>query len=189
MIDQVALAMNVATMAHQGQHEWGGSRIPYVGHPFRVAAILDAWECATTYMTAAAYLHDVLTHTSCSASDIEMFGVDGHVIELLFQLEKMQLEALARAQGPDENVPFPSDYQDVHLTDEAKLIMLIDRMDDVRSLNKYRLALHELHVSDDYIRKFKGVTRLMIPMFKEIRYEVKGDILDSLERDLDFKEA
>ena len=84
----VALAEALARRYHAGQVDRVGA--PYIEHPRAVAGLLagtpEVWR-------AAAWLHDVLEHTTGTAADLESAGVPAEVVRLV--------EVLTRRPGED----------------------------------------------------------------------------------------
>jgi (p)ppGpp synthase/HD superfamily hydrolase len=122
-------ALDFAKMAHAGQlRKYTGD--PYVMHPIRVAALVMAREDATEAMIIAALLHDVPEDTKYNLDHVTIrFGTE--VADLVDELtnkskgspllpraerKKMDRDRLAMA------------------TREAKVIKLLDRLDNLREM-------------------------------------------------------
>lgn len=181
MLDQISLARSVAILAHAGQtRKW--SNVPYVVHPMRVAAIVDAWECTTDRVVAAAYLHDVLEDTDYTAYSLESYGIMGEIIVMLEELVNASKEREFSRMPRSERKAMDREKL-MKVSDDAKLIKLCDRLDNVQSLNDEALA------PADFVQMYKAETVLMYPIFESCRYPVVRDIMDSLEVAVRIKPA
>lgn len=67
-------AVEIATLAHQGQVDKGGN--PYISHPLAVAAGVEG-----TVLKIVAVLHDVLEDSSYTADDLLAEGFPREVVE------------------------------------------------------------------------------------------------------------
>lgn len=85
----VALACQIATLAHDGQVDKAGH--PYLSHPARVAARV-AESGGDERAVAVAWLHDVLEDTGTTADDLLDRGVPADVVAAV----------VALTHGPDE---------------------------------------------------------------------------------------
>lgn len=77
----VALALAIATSAHEGQKDRQG--LPYITHPSRVAERLEGAD-----EQAVAYLHDVLEDTSLTAEDLLERGLPRNVVSCVTLLTR-----------------------------------------------------------------------------------------------------
>jgi (p)ppGpp synthase/HD superfamily hydrolase len=84
----VALAEDLARRYHAGRVDRLGA--PYIDHPRAVAGLLAG---APAVSQAAAWLHDVLEHTSATAADLLTAGLPAEVVRLV--------EVLTRRPGED----------------------------------------------------------------------------------------
>ena len=93
--DQIPIARAIATLAHKGQVDKAGK--PYIGHPERVAAIVDVGDPLDEDMIAAAWLHDTLEDSFFTADDLLAAGITQDVVDTV----------VAVTRAPDEQ---PVDY-------------------------------------------------------------------------------
>ncbi len=125
-------AIQFASAAHAGQYR-KGTRIPYLIHPLRVAAILLESGCAED-LAVAAVLHDTVEDCFVSLDQIRrLFGP--RIAELV-----------AGASEPDKTLPWEDRKQhtiDFLQTagDDQLLVCLADKLDNIRSIRE-DLALH-----------------------------------------------
>ncbi|MFZ5926739.1 MAG: HD domain-containing protein [Acidobacteriota bacterium] len=125
-------AIQFASAAHAGQYR-KGTRIPYLIHPLRVAAILLESGCAED-LAVAAVLHDTVEDCFVSLDQIRrLFGP--RIAELV-----------AGASEPDKSLPW--EYRKQHTIDylqtagdDQLLVCLADKLDNIRSIRE-DLALH-----------------------------------------------
>ena len=125
-------AIQFAAAAHAGQYR-KGTRIPYLIHPLRVAAILLESGCAED-LAVAAVLHDTVEDCFVSLDQIRrLFGP--RIAELV-----------AGASEPDKSQPWEIRKQ--HTIDflrtapaDQLLVCLADKLDNIRSIRE-DLALH-----------------------------------------------
>lgn len=125
-------AIQFASAAHAGQYR-KGTRIPYLIHPLRVAAILLEAGCAE-HLAVAAVLHDTVEDCFVSLEQIRrLFGP--RIAELV-----------AGASEPDKSLPWEDRKQHtIELLrtagDDQLLVSLADKLDNIRSIRE-DLALH-----------------------------------------------
>lgn len=130
--DLIMFAYNLAVLGHENQERDGGGE--FVDHPIRVALILVeelAEEDVSSDMVIAALLHDVIedakpneNHVLTWKSLVKVFG--GHVHYLVDALTKRKKAGETRAQYFDR----------IEIaTEEARIIKLADRLDNVRELS------------------------------------------------------
>jgi len=125
-------AIQFASAAHAGQYR-KGTRIPYLIHPLRVAAILLEAGCAED-LAVAAVLHDTVEDCFVSLEQIRrLFGA--RIADLV-----------AGASEPDKSLPWEDRKQ--HTIDflrtaspDQLLVCLADKLDNIRSIRE-DLALH-----------------------------------------------
>lgn len=91
-VDAVAVAAAIARRAHAGQ--WHRSGVPFIEHPESVADRVAALGAGTDAV-AAAWLHDVLEHTSQRAADLRVAGVAEAVIAIVEAVSRRAGEPLA----------------------------------------------------------------------------------------------
>jgi len=124
----VDTASRMACEAHEG-HRRKYTKRPYVEHPQRVAARVAAHPGSTLEMVAAAWLHDVLEDTAVSAEAIEEAvspGVAALVRELTNPSRGSDLPRAERKAMDREHL--------ARISDEAKVIKMIDRIDNLGEL-------------------------------------------------------
>jgi (p)ppGpp synthase/HD superfamily hydrolase len=125
-------AIQFASAAHAGQYR-KGTRIPYLIHPLRVAAILLEAGCAE-HLAVAAVLHDTVEDCFVSLEQIRrLFGP--RIAELV-----------AGASEPDKSLPWEDRKQHTieflrTAGDDQLLVSLADKLDNIRSIRE-DLALH-----------------------------------------------
>jgi len=125
-------AIQFASAAHAGQYR-KGTRIPYLIHPLRVAAILLEAGCAED-LAVAAVLHDTVEDCFVTLEQIRrLFGA--RIAELV-----------AGASEPDKSRPWEERKQ--HTIDflrtageDQLLVCLADKLDNIRSIRE-DLVLH-----------------------------------------------
>lgn len=111
--EQLALARKIAVTKHAGQTDKQG--MPYIGHPFRVAASL-----ADPGLKVVALLHDVLEDTDATAKELAGAGIDPAYVSMVEQLTH------------DEAVPY-DDYIRSLLAHPAVIpVKLADIRDNLR---------------------------------------------------------
>ncbi len=117
-------AIYFATKAHDGQKR-KGTAMPYVVHPFEVAAILME-EGAAEEVVAAGLLHDTVEDTAVTAADIrEKFGP--------------RVEALVLACSEEKDLPWEERKGRMlarvrTCPREAMLIVCADKLSNIRSI-------------------------------------------------------
>jgi (p)ppGpp synthase/HD superfamily hydrolase len=126
--EDVKQALSYATQAHQGQTRSSGE--PYIGHPVRVAQIVQQYKQSHNIdaLIAAAYLHDTIEDTDTTQHALhDLFGglVASLVQELTSDLEEIKRvgkqEYLAKKMAHD-------------LSSYALVIKLADRLDNVKDI-------------------------------------------------------
>jgi len=125
-------AIQFASAAHAGQYR-KGTRVPYLIHPLRVAAILLEAGCAED-LAVAAVLHDTVEDCFVTLEQIRrLFGA--RIAELV-----------AGASEPDKSLPWEDRKQHTinflrTAPDDQLLVCLADKLDNIRSIRE-DLALH-----------------------------------------------
>lgn len=133
-------ALCLAKYAHTGQvRKYTGD--PYFYHPVRVAKEVMIHQLATQNMIAAALLHDVVEDTHISLKSITKEFGDGVGILVNELTNKTKGLKLPRAERKK------LDWKRLAtISKEAKIIKLIDRMDnlmEMKGANKEFLALYK----------------------------------------------
>jgi (p)ppGpp synthase/HD superfamily hydrolase len=80
----VALAKDIAFMAHRGRHDRSGA--PYIDHPGRISERFDT--VTESVEAAAAWLHDVLEDTDVTAQELLEAGVLPDVVDVVVLLTR-----------------------------------------------------------------------------------------------------
>ena len=123
-----------------------GSHLPYIIHPIETM-MLVAKMTSDNDVIAAASLHDVIEDTACTVEELrEEFGDRITELVLMESENKRQGESKASTWKvrKQENL-----NREMHAPIEAKLIMLADKVSNMRStLNDYRIS------QDDIWKKF-----------------------------------
>jgi (p)ppGpp synthase/HD superfamily hydrolase len=123
-------AAQFAREAHGTQTRKYNGR-PYVEHPARVASRVALYPEATEAMVAAAFLHDVLEDTQTIFYDlVKEFGSEvAALVQELTNTSKIDQPVLPR----DERKRMDRERL-VKVSREAKIIKLIDRIDNLRDM-------------------------------------------------------
>lgn len=123
----IEAAETFATRCHLGMNRKYGCG-PYINHPRRVAARVASLPGATSEMVAAAWLHDVME--DCGVGYVELWGeFGGAVANLVAELTNVKRTGLNRAaQKAADHARLAT------VSREAKLIKLIDRIDNLNEL-------------------------------------------------------
>jgi len=123
-------AARLAAYGHTGQtRKWGHSDQPYILHPARVAGMVTIHKDSTEKMVAAAWLHDVLEDTSVTEEDIiTRFGREVAV------LVKDMTNVPKDSHIPRDIRKAMDRERLMKVSDEAKLIKLCDRIDNLREI-------------------------------------------------------
>lgn len=126
-LDLVLRATVFAAEKHRGQRRKGGERAPYIFHPLAVArALVEEGGVTDAEVIAAGLLHDTIEDTPTVHDDLaEAFGerVAGLVAEVTDdkRLPKERRKELQVLQSP-------------HLSPDAKLVKLADKLCNLREL-------------------------------------------------------
>lgn len=124
----ILAAAALARTAHEGQFR-KYHRVPYVMHPARVAARVALLPNATENMVAAAFLHDVIEDTPWSVQDIEK-TTNKEVAALVVALTNTS----KGSKLPREDRKAIDRAHLVKASPEAKLIKMIDRLDNLADM-------------------------------------------------------
>jgi len=121
-VEQVQLAYEVASRAHEGQMRDEGS--PYILHPLRVAvSLIDELDIDSPALVCAALLHDVIEDSPVTREQIAgMFGEE--VAEIVWLLTKF------------DDVSLPDYLAAIEAASDegATIVKLCDRLDNLRFL-------------------------------------------------------
>lgn len=148
--------MNWMIEAHEGQYRMDGR--PYFVHPMAVYVTVSKYT-EDESLQKAALLHDVIEDTEWTAVDMEpLFG--RHVVELVLDLTNDN--AAIKSLGKPEYMAAKIKY----LGDEALLIKLADRLDNVSDMHG---------TTEGFVRKYAAETRLIIgTLFNERSHFTKA---------------
>ncbi|MDM7923477.1 MAG: HD domain-containing protein [Pyrinomonadaceae bacterium] len=137
-------AASFAARKHSDQRRKGSNAEPYINHPLEVANLLaDIGGIDDVDILSAAILHDTIEDTECTPSDItDKFGsrVAGLVLEVT---DDKSLPKAERKRVQVEHSP--------HLSPDAKLIKLADKISNVRDVTNSPPAGWSLERRTEYI--------------------------------------
>lgn len=141
--DQVTLAQQIATNAHQGQFRWDG-KTPYISHPAAIAKALDTQKY-NDQILATAWLHDVVEDTAVTFHDLDEAGINPEVIAAI--------DAITKRDGED----YLQYLLRVRINEIARIVKIEDIKNNMSDLDrkrkksmyeKYQLALFILERGD-----------------------------------------
>lgn len=162
--------LQYATDAHAGQTRSGGE--PYIGHPVRVAQIVQQYKQSHNIdsLIAAAYLHDTIEDTDTTHEALhDLFGglVASLVLELTSDLEQIEKvgkkEYLAKKMAHD-------------MSSYGLVIKLADRLDNVKDIAtakspawRARYKAETLHIMDylEQNRVLSGTHQKLVGLIRE----------------------
>ena len=129
-VERVALAFEVAKLAHEGQFRKSGEA--YVTHPLAVGKILAAWHLDATALIAA-LLHDVVEDTPTTKTAIsKQFGkAVAELVDGVSKIDRLQFETVEQAQAENFRKMLLAMARDVRVI----LIKLADRLHNMRTLD------------------------------------------------------
>lgn len=112
-----------ATVKHQGQFRKSRAEIPYIIHPLRVANhLFEIGQIRSINILLAALLHDTLEDTNTTPNEIEhAFG-------------KRVLYTVQEVTNTDKQLQID---KAPHLSFDAQLVKIADRLDNIRDLQLY----------------------------------------------------
>ncbi|MBN2391112.1 MAG: bifunctional (p)ppGpp synthetase/guanosine-3',5'-bis(diphosphate) 3'-pyrophosphohydrolase [Anaerolineae bacterium] len=121
-------ALRFAADKHQNQRRKGRDQLPYVNHLIRVTDTLwRVGEVRDVPTLLAALLHDTLEDTDTAPGEIEaLFGAE----VLSFVREVTDDKTLPKARRKELQIEHAP-----HLSDEARLIKLADKIDNVHDIS------------------------------------------------------
>lgn len=164
-MSMIMAAARLARAAHDGQFRKYNGR-PYVEHPARVAARTALLPGATEEMVAAAFLHDVLEDTSVTPGQIAS-ATNPQVVELVAWLT-----------NPSKGMKLPREARKAmdreHLSKaprEAKLIKLLDRVDNLREMQG---------APDDFRTLYARESLLLLEAIGDVNEAVAGELAREL---------
>ncbi|MBN2002340.1 MAG: bifunctional (p)ppGpp synthetase/guanosine-3',5'-bis(diphosphate) 3'-pyrophosphohydrolase [Anaerolineae bacterium] len=126
-MDMVFRALNFAATKHRNQRRKGRDEFPYVNHLIHVLTLLwEVGQVRSIPTLVAAVLHDTLEDTDATAAELEQhFGFDVRVLVQEVSDDKA-LPKDVRKQLQVEHAP--------HISAQAKLIKLADKIDNVHDI-------------------------------------------------------
>ena len=172
VVEDVKQALQYATQAHAGQTRSGGD--PYIGHPVRVAQIVQQYKQSHNIdaLIAAAYLHDTIEDTDTTHEALhDLFGglVASLVLELTSDLEEIKRvgkkEYLAKKMAHD-------------MSSYGLVIKLADRLDNVKDIatakspawrTRYRAETEHIM---DYLEKNRVLSDTHKKLIELIRHKL-----------------
>jgi len=166
-MNMILKAATLAQQAHDGQRRKYNDR-PYIVHPARVAGRVAVHPRATEAMVTAAFLHDVVEDTPHTLDDVSAeFGPEvARLVEELTNPSKgSKAPRRERKQQDREHL--------VRVSDEAKIIKLLDRIDNLQEMSGAPI---------DFKRTYCEESRLLADVIGDTDPELKAELLDSVER-------
>lgn len=124
-------ALELAVLAHEGQHRKGGN-VPYAVHPLRVVGRVHEWGVTDAEVLAAAALHDIVEDTPVRLEQVERdFGrrVAALVDALTHPNDLAPRERTRFILAALEHAPL-----------EALVVKLADRLDNVLDMPGWRAS-------------------------------------------------
>jgi len=158
-------AAKFAAEKHEGQYR-KYRKDKYITHPARVASRVSYHSIANNDTIAAAWLHDVLE--DCAVSEYQLRNEFGDkVVDYCIELTNpskgsKELRAVRKQMDRD------------HLrtvSKEAKVIKMIDRIDNVTELN-----LDREHVDSKYLKKYADESVLLLEVLKDADKELADEL-------------
>lgn len=135
---QEELARSIAADAHAGQADRGG--MPYIGHPARVASMVEG-----DALKAVAWLHDVVEDTALTVDDLLSRGVSPEVAGAVAAMTRTRGEPYGDYIERVRRNPLARQVKIAdlrHNMDASRLPEVGER--DRRRIAKYRKALEAL---------------------------------------------
>ena len=160
----IEAAEKFATRCHLGVSRKYGCG-PYINHPRRVAARVASIPGATSEMVAAAWLHDVIE--DCGVRYLELLDAfGGEVADLVKELTNVKRAGMNRAAQK------AADHARLATRSlEAKLIKLIDRIDNLKELPR----------DDGFWRVYAAESRDLAEAVGDADAGLKAELLAILE--------
>lgn len=138
MKDQIHLAKEIATKAHEGQTRWDGR--PYIIHPAAIARALTV-QGYNDDVIAAAWLHDIIEDTPLTIADLRVAGINEEILTAVDLLTKYDNEEyLAYLLRLKRNQIALT----VKIEDIKNNMSDLDRKKKKSMYEKYQLAIHIL---------------------------------------------
>lgn len=158
-------AAQVASQAHAGQTRKYNHR-PYITHPARVAAATMLQPGVTAAMACAAWLHDVVEDCGITIDAIARdFGDD--VARLVSDLTKVDSPAATRADRAAA-----ARRRLASADPRAKVIKLIDRIDNLRELDAAPAEIRALYVEESQLLLEEALAGASPSLEAELRGEI-----------------
>lgn len=161
----ILLAAQVAARAHGGQCRKYTGR-PYVTHPARVAAAAMMQPGATVEMACAAWLHDVVEDCGIPIEQVaDQFG--DRVATLVAALTK------AEAPGDDRAATAAAMRKQIAAAGaEAKIVKLLDRIDNLRELDQAPPEVRARYVQESKLLLDEALAGTSPELEAELRREI-----------------
>jgi (p)ppGpp synthase/HD superfamily hydrolase len=143
----ILLAATLADAAHEGQkRKWTGR--DYIEHPMRVAGRVSLLDDVTEEEVAAAWLHDVIEDCPLGYAQIIRSQYPNRVVQLVEELtnpSKKRPEIDRKSRKALDRAHF------VHVGRWAKLIKLIDRIDNLRDMDGADSGFKSLYLQESLL--------------------------------------
>lgn len=179
----VEKAKKIAERAHADQRRKWGDQSPYIVHPSRVAAKVATLDGITDEDVAAAWLHDVIEDVAMPTNSVEAYKVE--IREACGEaVLKLVLELTNPTEGPEwagrpRVEKRARDWEHISkISDRAKRIKLVDRLDNIKTMNAApkRLILK-------YIPESKHLCEMLRHVDAKLASEL-DDAINVLEKNL-----
>jgi (p)ppGpp synthase/HD superfamily hydrolase len=143
----ILAAANFASMAHKGQKRKYTNR-PYIEHPMRVAGQVSLLEDVTEEEVAAAWLHDVIEDCDPSYAKLIDETWPERIATLVLDLtnpskKRPEIDRKSRKSLDREHFR--------HVGRWAKLIKLVDRIDNIRDMDGAEAGFKSLYLQESLL--------------------------------------
>lgn len=138
--EMLSNAIVLATNAHQGQFDKGGS--PYILHPL---AVMNMVESEEEEIRCIAVLHDVIEDTKTTYEDLVRVGMSDRVIKGVMSMTKMlgeTFEAYKKRVMSNEDAMRVKSADLRHNSDFRRLKGITSK--DIERLGKYQVFYYEI---------------------------------------------
>jgi (p)ppGpp synthase/HD superfamily hydrolase len=144
MNDIIIKAARTAANKHCGQLRKYGHNVPYIMHPIRVAGMIAIHPNSSPELVAASYLHDTIEDTTYTSKELmEDFGETVHYFVMGLTNPSKQFQHLHR----DDRKKMDREHI-ANCSNKIKLIKLVDRIDNLKDMNKAPLDFLSLYVKE-----------------------------------------
>ena len=138
----ISKAKKIAIEAHKGQIDKSGE--PYIGHPMRVAELLQNSEAK---IRAIAYLHDVIEDTELTLDDLRREGIPEIVIQAI--------DAISRRKGE----PY---IEYIERVKKNKLAAVVKHADIMDNSSPARLEKLDPSLKKYLIKKYRQALKALL---------------------------